>query len=185
MTPQLTADHIHDHVLKACRDGNAMSFKLLYEQYARAMYNTSLRIVNNPADAEDVLQEAFLDAFRNLERFEFRSGFGSWLKRIVVNKSINYVRRKNSNWIELQDHHDLFVENEIDENEMEFKLEEVRRCIQKLPDGYRTILCLHLIENYKQETIADILGVSHTTVRTQYMRAKKKLLELLKQGGIS
>src|ERR1700741_1181035 len=102
MTPQLTAEIIHDHVLKACRDGNAMSFKLLYDQYARAMYNTSLRIVNNPADAEDILQEAFLDAFRNLERFEFRSGFGSWLKRIVINKSINYVRRKSGNWIELK-----------------------------------------------------------------------------------
>lgn len=183
---ELTTALIQDHVTKASVEGNAVSYEFLYRHHAKAMYNTCLRIVNNIADAEDILQDAFVDAFKNLDKLENRSGFGGWLKRIVIHKSINLVKRKRNNWVELEDDHQYFeADEQLDEAAFEWKIDEIKKMIQKLPDGYRTILCLHLFEDYKQEQISEMLGITHATVRTQYIRAKKKLLAMLKEGGIS
>src|SRR5689334_15196866 len=105
------------------------------------MYNTSLRIVNNSADAEDVLQESFLDAFRSLEDFHYRSTFGAWLKRIVINKSINTLRKRRMNLVEMEESGiaDTPEEERFDEEAMRYKVDEVKKSIQKLPDGYRTV----------------------------------------------
>src|ERR1700704_2219195 len=106
------------------------------------MYNTSLRIVNNSADAEDVLQEAFLDAFRSLNDFNYRSTFGAWLKKIVINKSINTLRKRKMNMMDMDETGiaEIPEEERVDEEALRFKVEEVKRSIQKLPDGYRTVL---------------------------------------------
>ena len=89
---ELTASMYYDDRVEKCKQGSSLGFKELYGQYAKAMYNTSLRIVNNPADAEDLVQESFIDAFRNIEGFNYKSTFGAWMKRIVINKSINHLR---------------------------------------------------------------------------------------------
>lgn len=152
------------------------------------MYNTSLRIVNNTGDAEDVLQEAFLDAFRSLHDFHYRSTFGAWLKRIVINKSINTLRKRKMELIGIDDDQHLPLlpeENTVDEESLQLKVAEVKAAISKLPDGYRAVLSLYLLEGYDHEEIAGILGIQHSTVRTQYIRAKQKLVNLLKQGGLS
>jgi RNA polymerase sigma-70 factor (ECF subfamily) len=154
------------------------------------MYNTSLRIVNNSADAEDVLQEAFLDAFRSLNDFHYRSTFGAWLKRIVINKSINTLRKRRAYFVEIDENSDngvmaLSQEEQVDEDELQYQVAIVKQAIQKLPDGYRAVLSLYLLEGYDHEEIAGILSISHNTVRTQYVRAKQKLLSIIKQGGLS
>src|SRR5690242_20663327 len=148
------------------------------------MYNTSLRIVNNTADAEDVLQEAFLDAFRSLHDFHYRSTFGAWLKKIVINKSINVLRTRKVSLVDMEttDVHAVTEEETINEEEIHYRVEEVKKMILKLPDGYRTVLSLYLLEGYDHEEISQILNISHNTVRTQYVRAKQKLLTLIKQG---
>jgi RNA polymerase sigma factor (sigma-70 family) len=171
-----------DPVLESCKKGDVLSYQLLYNRYAKAMYNTCLRIVNNRSDAEDILQEAFCDAFQNLNAFEYKSSFGSWLKRIVVFKAINKVKRDKHRWFEITDttKSTLQEEEKIDEAEFAFKVEEIKKAIYQLPDGYRTVLSLHLLENYKHSEIATMLDVSASTVRTQYIRAKSKLLQLLK-----
>lgn len=183
---ELTATIARDELVERCKSGDSASYEIIYRQYAKAMYNTSLRIVNNTADAEDVLQEAFLDAFRSLHDFHYRSTFGAWLKKIVINKSINTLRKRKMDLVELEETGLAFSlpeEERLDEKELQFKVQEVKKGMQKLADGYRTVLTLYLLEGYDQEEISEILGISHNTVRTQYIRAKQKLLQILKQGG--
>jgi len=181
---ELTANIIRDELVERCKNGDAQSYEALYRQYSKAMYNTSLRIVNNTADAEDVLQEAFLDAFRSLHDFHYRSTFGAWLKKIVINKSINVLRTRKVNLVDMEttDLHSVSDEETINEEEIQYRVEEVKKTIRKLPDGYRTVLSLYLLEGYDHEEISQILGISHNTVRTQYVRAKQKLLSIIKQG---
>jgi RNA polymerase sigma factor (sigma-70 family) len=180
---ELTATIPHLDLIEGCKRGDPRSYKLLYDQYSKAMFNTSLRILNSAADAEDVLQEAFLDAFRNLDKFEKRSSFGAWLKQIVVNKSINLLRKRKVDIIDMEkvSGEDIAEEKGIDEKEMQWQVKQVMDSIKMLPHGYRTVLSLYLLEGYDHEEIADILQVAESTVRTQYMRAKQKLLGMMQQ----
>lgn len=176
---------VRDELVERCKLGDTAGYETLYRKYVKAMYNTSLRIVNNTADAEDVLQEAFLDAFRSLNDFNYNSTFGAWLKRIVINKSINILRKRKMHLIELDqtNAHAIIEDERMDEQELQYKVEQVKKGIQKLADGYRTVLSLYLLEGYDHEEISEILGITHNTVRTQYIRAKQKLLLILKQGA--
>jgi RNA polymerase sigma-70 factor (ECF subfamily) len=182
---ELTATIVRDDLVERCKQGHAPSFQLLYQRYAKAMFNTSLRIVNNHADAEDVLQEAFVDAFRSLNDFHYRSTFGAWLKRIVINKSITVLRKRRVHLVELDEKtsEELPQEDSLDEREVAYKVAQVKKAIEKLPDGYRTVLSLYLLEGYDHEEISEIIGITHNTVRTQYIRAKQKLQHILKEGG--
>lgn len=184
---ELTATNIRDELVERCKQGDMSGYEALYRRYSKAMYNTSLRIVNNTADAEDVLQEAFTDAFRSLHDFHYRSTFGAWLKRIVINKSINALRKRKMVLVDVENEgiYAMPEEDGPDEQAIQYKIEEVKKAIKKLPDGYRAVLSLYLLEGYDHEEISGILGISHNTVRTQYIRAKQKLLSLLKPGGIS
>lgn len=181
---ELTEPIILDELVERCKRGDARAFETIYQKYARAMYNTSLRIVNHTGDAEDVMQEAFTDAFRSLGDFHYKSTFGAWLKRIVINKSINQLRKRKMDLIDIEKTNigNVAEEDGVDENELQLKVEDIRKAVALLPNGYRTVLTLYLFEGYDQEEIADILAVSHATVRTQYMRAKKKLLQYIKLG---
>lgn len=182
---ELSLDIAATHLVKNCLNGDADSYRILYDQYVKAMYNTALRIVNNPEDAEDIIQESFIDAFRSLQTFQNRSSFGSWLKRIVINKSINQVKRGRKKWVEVDKAYidEIAIQGapDIDEEDFVYQVESIKKGIRLLPDGYRTVLTLHLVEGYAQEDIAEILGIAHATVRTQYLRAKKKLLEIIRQ----
>ncbi len=184
---ELTAPIQIDELVERCRQGDQKSYGELYQKYARAMYNTSLRIVNHTADAEDVLQESFCDAFAAIDSFGYKSTFGAWLKRIVINKSINALRKRKMDIIDIEKTTALHLteEDSYDEDAIKYKVEEVKKAVKELPNGYRTVLSLHLFEGYDQEEIAEILQISHATVRTQYMRAKQKLLLLIKPGGLS
>lgn len=148
------------------------------------MFNTALRIVNKTADAEDVLQDSFTEAFTQLSSFQNKSTFGAWLKQIVVFKSISLLKKQRINFVEMEVVPDLPDEETPDETEIWYTVETIKQRIQQLPDGYRTVLTLYLFEGYDHEEIAEILGVAQSTVRTQYIRAKQKLLQLLKKGEL-
>ena len=148
------------------------------------MFNTALRIVNKTADAEDVLQDSFTDAFSQLSSFQNRSTFGAWLKQIVVFKSINHLKRQRISFVNMEIVEDVAEENAPGENEIGYTVEMIKQKMKQMPDGYRTVLSLYLFEGYDQEEIAEILGVAQSTVRTQYIRAKQKLLQLLKKGEV-
>ena len=170
--------------MRKCIDGDTSAYRVLYDRYSRAMFNTALRIVNKVADAEDVLQDSFTDAFMQLSSFEHKSTFGAWLKQIVVFKSIGYLKRQRMNIVDMETVADLAEENEPNEADIWYTVEMIKQKIKQLPDGYRTVLSLYLFEGYDHEEIAEILNVAPSTVRTQYIRAKQKLLQLLKKGEV-
>ena len=146
------------------------------------MYCVCMRIVNQAAEAEDVMQEAFLSAFRNIESYKGEVSFGAWLKRIVINRSLDHLKKKRVKLEEINE-----KTTQIPDFQMELKevnMEAVKNAIQQLPDGYRVVLSLYLIEGYDHEEISEILGISNSNSRTQFLRAKNKLRELLKNKEI-
>ena len=181
---ELTVLPHHDELVERCKKGDPSGYKELYHRYAKAMFNTCLRIVNNIAEAEDVLQESFAEAFRHLDKFEYRTSFGGWLKQICINRSINQLKQGKLIWEDIDNSaaFNTTEETSIDENEITLKVESVKKSIMALPDGYRTVLSLYLLEGYDHEEIAEILNVAESTTRTQYMRAKQKLLQLIKES---
>jgi len=167
-----------------CLNGDHAAYRELYERYCKVMFNTALRLVNRTADAEDILQEAFIDAFAQLSSFENKSSFGAWLKQIVVFKSISFLKKQRLSFTDMEIAGDIIDENGDKEEEEMYTVNNIRQTMKELPDGYRTVLSLYLLEGYDHEEIAEILGVAQSTVRTQYIRAKQKLLQLLKKEKV-
>ena len=174
-----------DALVQQCIKGDLSAYRLLYDRYSNAMFNTALRITANRADAEDILQESFTDAFLQLSSFEHKSTFGAWLKQIVVFKSISLLKKRRINLVELDNTTMARIdEGEADEAEIEYSVAGIKRAIGELPDGFRTVLSLYLLEGYDHGEIAEIMQITPSTVRTQYKRGKQRLLQLLKKEDV-
>ena len=152
----------------------------LYRMYVKAMFNIAVRMTGEKEKAEDVLQEAFLKAFSEIENLKNEKAFGGWLKRIVINRCIDVMRKEK---YVLQDmetlseqHHEIAVE--IDE---QVDPEMVHQQIKKLPEGARQILVMRALEGYKHAEIGEQLGISESTVKTQFFRAKQLLGKMIKE----
>jgi len=176
-------EHILEDIIEKCLHGDRGAYYELYKRFSRSMYNVAFRIVHDDDEAHDVLQEGFISAFKNLKHYRGEATFGAWLKRIVVNKAINAVKRKK--WDRFPD--DGPVEKpEEDEDALRgfpFTVEKVKRAMDRLPHGYRVVLSLYLLEGYDHGEIAEILGISESTSKSQFNRSKKKLRELLLEEG--
>ena len=169
-----------------CKQGSKKACFELYKLYAKAMLNVAFRIVGNIAEAEDVIQESFLDAFKRIHDFRQETTFGLWLKQIVVSKSINLLRKRKVEFIELGDDADNLPEEELyDDEETHYKVAQVKEAMNELPDGYKQVISLYLIEGYDHEEIGQILNITENTSRTQFLRAKRKLSEILSRKGIT
>ncbi len=170
--------------MERCKRGDQRAQHELYRHYAKAMYNVCMRMLNHVGEAEDTLQEAFLDAFAHIGQFRQQSTFGAWLKQIVVHKAINQLRSRKMQWVELsewQAHHEAdYAEVPCPDDDTDYEVERVRHAMQNLPEGYRVVLTLYLFEGYDHEEIGEVLGISEVTSRSQYMRGKKKLVEMMK-----
>ena len=154
----------------------------IYKAYYTAMYNTSLRILKDTFEAEDMMQEAFLTAFTKLDTFKGEVAFGAWLKRIVINKSLTQLKKTNTYEdvkMEVVQVPPLEQEEEKDINYTSLKAQKVLEILNSLQENYRIVLNLHLIEGYDYEEISAILGYSNQNVRTTISRAKKKLKQQL------
>jgi RNA polymerase sigma factor (sigma-70 family) len=171
--------YINAPLIEECRKGNNKAQFRLYNQYSKAMYNLAYRILNHREDAEDILQEAFVECFRNINSFRFESTFGAWLKKIVVNKCINHINKKKID-LTLCDTlpSDIYEEDE----EVIYDTGKIFKGIEKLPDGYRIILTLYLLEGYDHSEISQILGITESTSKSQYSRAKEKLRSILSKN---
>lgn len=167
-------------IIDRCKNGDQKAYEELYTMYSKAMYNIALRITNNAEEAKEILQDVFLKAFHNINQFDKKYSFGVWIKRIVINRSLDIMKKNKQNFLQLND--DNIPEEEvIEENEIIYDVAVIKKCIQNLPDGYRTILSLILFEDYSHKEISSLLGISEGTSKSQYNRAKKKLIELVKQ----
>ncbi len=175
-------DRINFLIEESIKGRPAAQYKL-YKQYSRAMFNIAYRIANNREDAEDILQESFIECFRNLKSFRAESTFGAWLKSIVINKSIDHLRKKDIQLILQENLPDVPEEEEKEEEngETTLKISNIIHCMGLLPAGYRVVLSLYLLEGYDHSEISQILGISESTSKSQYSRARAKLKKLLKK----
>jgi len=171
--------YIHASLIEECRKGNSKAQFRLYKQYSKAMYNLAYRILNNREDAEDILQESFVECFKNIGSFRFESTFGAWLKKITVNKCINQIKKKR---IDLTPCEMLPEQIYEEDEEVIYDTSKIFKCIEMLPDGYRIILTLYLLEGYDHSEISQILAISESTSKSQYSRAKEKLRNLLSKN---
>lgn len=143
------------------------------------MYNTLVRMVSDSDLAKDLLQEAFIKAFKNLENLTNDRAFAGWLKRIVVNTGLEHLRKRNMQFEQIDKAHDELVEEDLEVEEVDAK--SIHLAIKELPDGCRTVLSLHVFEDMKHGEIAEQLGISESTSKTQYRHAKKLLRVKLEQ----
>lgn len=146
------------------------------------MYNICFRIVNDEMEAEDVMQEAFLSAFKKMGTYKGEVSFGAWLKKIVVNRSLDSLKKRKVRFEEITEKTAQISDYQMGTKEVDGKI--IKKAIQDLPDGYRVVISLYLIEGYDHEEISQILGISNSSSRTQFLRAKNKLRELIKDKEI-
>ena len=146
------------------------------------MYNVSVRIVRSREDAEDIVQECFIKAFQKVHQIKEEMSLGAWLKRIVVNSSLDSVRKKKKeSWIE-ETH---ILDTETEEIELEdtttLSVQKIKECMNQLKEKYRIILVLYMIEDYNHREISELLHIKESTVRNQYRIGKSRLIELLQK----
>lgn len=170
----------HPELIKACKKNNLKAQKKVYQLYKDMLYNTSFRIIKNEYDAQDAVHDAFIKAFQNISKLENDLNLGAWLKRIVINCSLDFLRQKKKlGWLQnVDESHISEQETEVFE-EVSLKIEDVKQAIHQLKEKYRIILLLYLIENYKHREIAEQLSLKESTVRNQYIRGKQLLKQKL------
>lgn len=171
---------IHHHLIANCKKGNQKAQMEIYTLYSKAMYNSALRILKNQEDAEDIMQDSFLDAFSRIHLYREEGSFGGWLKRIVINNAMDLIRKQKPTNA-LDESLVLLTEEETDCIENDCRLEDIKEAMKKLKDEYRIILSLYLFEGYDHEEIASIQNISYGLSRTRYSRARQSLLKAIRQ----
>ena len=163
-------------MIDACKRGDRKAQFEVYKKYYRAMYNVALRMLGDTAEAEDNMQESFLNAFQKIETFRGEVTFGAWLKRIVINGCLDILKTRKA-MISLESAPEIPEEEASEDNlqHRDLNIGDVKEAIMALPDGYRIVLTLYLIDGYYHDEIAQILQITNATSRTQYHRAKKQL----------
>jgi len=169
-----------EDLLEACKHSDSKAQLEIYNRYYKAMYNTALRIVHNPDDAEDVMQEAFIKAFEKLDSFQGNATFGAWLKRITVNESIAWLR-KRKNQVCLDESMPLTEPQETSDDTRDWEVKQVIKAMNMLKDNYRIAISLYYIEGFDYEEMMQILGISYANARTLVSRAKEKLKNIIRE----
>jgi len=172
--------NIHQDLIDRCENNDQIAQMKLYDLYNRAVYGTIIRLIKDPMETEDLMQDTFLSAFANIKNFRSEASFGTWVKKIAINKSLNSLRKKSPDYLDIQEERiPDKSDNEIDEQTNRFTLEEIKQEINRLPEGYRVVINLYLLEGMDHDEISEILEIKPVTSRSQYLRAKKKLAENL------
>lgn len=172
-------EHIHKNIIEACKEGNDKARYELYQLYAKAMFNVCYRITNKREEAEDMLQEAFTQAFMKLDSYRYKSSFGAWLKRIMINTCINSINKRKVELTYCEEIYYYEIPEEDTDTEVQFTVENVTKAMEKLPKGGRMVFSLYLLEGYDHKEIAQILEITESTSKSQFMRAKRRIVEIL------
>lgn len=176
---ETTYYHIHNELALKAGKGDSQAQFQLYELYYKAMFNTAVGIVNDSMQAEELMQNGFMTAFTKMDKWHQKSSFGAWLKRVVINECLDHLSKRKLDTVSIEE---MQISTPQDEemDDPEYSVAEVKAVMKDLPQGYRTILSLYLFEGYDHEEISDVLKISSSTSRSQYLRAKKKLIERIK-----
>jgi RNA polymerase sigma factor (sigma-70 family) len=179
----LNPDTEQQQLVEGCKRGDRRAQQRLYNQYSRAMYNTCLRMLKIEADAEDALQNAFLDVFTKIDSFRYESTIGAWIKRIVVNTCINHLKKRRLLTTDWDESIPVPDETAPDTSEQEYQVSRIKSAMEDLPDGYRVVFSLYLLEGYDHAEIGEILHISEATSKSQFSRAKQRVREMLEERG--
>lgn len=171
-------------LVKDCLRGRAAAQRQLYELFAEEMYAVCYRYTKSVRDAEDVLQDGFVKVFTALHQFNFEGPLGAWIRRIMVNTALNFLKKNQKYRNEM-----YFAETPLhpvaDNNpEMELDTRELANLIRQLPPGYQAIFNLHAIEGYTHVEIGQLLGISDGTSRSQYARARSLLISWIEDHSL-
>ncbi len=167
-----------EELVQLCKKGNKKAQHKLYKMYSKAMYNIAIRMTGDRETAEDILQDAFIKAFTEIEKLIDEKAFGGWLKRIVINRCLDEIRKQKNvaSFDMLAEKHSEIAE-EINEN---VDVEMVHNMIKRLPEGARQVLVLRALEGYRYAEIAERLDITESTAKTQFFRAKQLLGKMIK-----
>lgn len=176
---KLDYSNTHRELVEGCQRGERRAQYELYRNYSRAMYNLCLRMLKHEQDAEDILQASFVDVFTKISSYRHEASVGAWIKRICINNCINFLKRKRLLTEELDTRYHQVPEGKEPEPPLDMRVEDVQRAMHNLPDGYRVVFSLYAMEGYDHQEIGEILGISESTSKSQYCRARKKIKEYL------
>lgn len=179
----LNASHqsIHKYLILKSQEGDHKAQRELYQLYAKAMFNICRRMMGNDEDAQDVLQDAFIDAFTRLHTLKNVNTFSAWLKRIVINRCINAIKKRRLVTVDVDEGYD-FVQQEEEDNElMKYQANQIIDSMDELSDGCKMVMNLYLFEGYDHGEIANILSISESASKSQYCKAKIKLRKVLEE----
>lgn len=163
-----------DHIVEGCLKNDRIAQKALYDRYKTKMYTLAYRITNNFDDANDVLQEGFLQVFEGLKTFRGTSQLGTWIHTIIARAALKKIKDKIhfADLLEMEEGEPFFWGDVID-------IQYLEQAIQSLPEGYRSIFTLHEVEGFKHQEIAEMMNISVNTSKTQLFKAKRLLQEKL------
>ncbi len=170
---------ITEDLIEQCKAGKQAAFNQVYSNCARGVYSSILRIVKNREEAEDLLQEAFISAFQSIQSYRGEAALFGWIKKIGINKALNSVKKKALQYSDVAVEDVEIIQEEANWKDAKMEVAQIAEKIQELPDGFRVVITLYLFEGYSHKEIAAELGISESTSKTQYVRGKKKLRELL------
>lgn len=173
---------IHKDIIELSKARNSQAQFQLYQLYSKAMYNICYRMMNNRQEAEDMLQEAFTEAFLKIDSFRYESAFGAWLKRITINRCINALKKRKAELV----YTEVLPEGRSEDdgvNPQGLTAGQVQQAMEELPEGYRLVFSLFLLEGYDHSEIAQIMGISESTSKSQYSRARQRVQEILIKKG--
>ncbi|MEQ9424450.1 MAG: sigma-70 family RNA polymerase sigma factor [Cyclobacteriaceae bacterium] len=184
-TITITGNHLSEERLtQLCQQNDGKAQRMLYDRYADMMFRVCYRYIKKEEDTEDVLAIGFVKVFQNINRFEYRDkgSLNGWIKRIMINEALMFLRKKNplnnaigTDDIQIQD--TFQCDNEL-------LAQDIYRLVKKLPKGYRTVFNMYVIDGYTHKEIADHLGVSENTSKSQLSKARSHLRKMLEKHGI-
>ena len=170
-------------LVAGCIKQDVKAQKQFYKTYYKMVYNSCFRILPNPMDAEDCMQEAFIKAFNKINTLKDMP-VEAWLRRIAINTALDKLKQEKMIWEDIKEQHYAYIDEISDEDCTEWQVEQVKFAITKLSEAFRIVLNLYLFEGYDHKEIAEILNQKETTVRSQYARAKQQLIEIIKKEHI-
>ena len=172
-------NNIHSHLIDKCKNNDSRAQMQLYDLYCKAMYNTACNFLKDDVVAQDIMQESFIKAFKKIDTYNGSASFGSWLKRIVINTCLDWIKKQKIDTVELDDEVISIVDDGNWEIESSSSLQEIYKCIEQLPSKCKNVVKLYLIEGYDHQEVAQILQITEGSSRSQLSRGKMKLKELL------
>lgn len=171
----------HRQLVKDCLKGKPAAQRELYELFARPMLGLCYRYTKSITDAEDILQDGFVKVFQNLQQFKHEGELGGWIRRIMVNTAINYLKKSRKYQYDLSFEDEQLHPVVQDNPELRLEAREIADYIRQLPTGYQTVFNLHAVEGFTHVEIGQILGISENTSRSQYMRARHLLINWIEK----